>query len=194
MEKKPYFLVLGKIRRYKAYHHAIQALRLLRDSSEKCSLVIAGRQGEERYYAELKRLVKDHSLQDSVSIKLNVSEDEKAALLSNALALIVTSPIEGFSIVSVEANALGIPVIASDGVPDEVVTDGFNGIKYEFGDTNALARAMSKLLRDGALRQRMAANAIDSTTKFSWDKSAKLFKEVLQKTLSSRRITHREYW
>jgi glycosyltransferase involved in cell wall biosynthesis len=188
--EQPYFLVLGKIRRYKAYHHAVEAMKLLRTEGEQCCLVVAGRRGEEKYHAELRRLVTKYDLDDSVVVRLNISEEEKTKLLAEATALIVTSPIEGFSIVSAEANGLGIPVIATNGVPDEVVRNGFNGIKYDFGDISALAKAMSKLLHDESLRNRLSANAIENSVRFSWDKSASLFKEVLQKTIRGKASNH----
>jgi glycosyltransferase involved in cell wall biosynthesis len=181
--EKPYFLILGKIRRYKAYHHAVRALKLLKDNHENCRLIIAGRRGEEKYCRELEKLITKSNLQDFVYIKSNVDENEKLTLLANALALIVTSPIEGFSIVSVEANSLGVPVIATNGVPNEVITDGCNGIKYEFGNIEALAAAMLKILHDETLRRKLSANSKESSARFSWDSSAKLFKEVLQKVL-----------
>lgn len=179
-EKTPYFLVLGKIRRYKAYHHAIEALKILRDNNEKCFLIIAGRRGEDRYYSELIKLIADYKLQDYVFIKLNISEEEKVQLLSNATALIVPSPVEGFSIVSVEANALGVPVIATDGVPEDVIKHGFNGLKYKFGDIETLAENMQKMIANVELRRQLSANAIESAARFSWDTSAKIFKEVLE--------------
>jgi len=180
--REPYFLILGKIRRYKAYHHAIDALKIL-DQNARCLLIIAGRRGEDRYYAELNNLIAEYGLQNRVYVKLNISEEEKRQLLSNAVALIVTSPIEGFSIVSAEANALGIPVIATDGVPEEVIKDRFNGLKYKFGDVKALAEKMDKLMIDEKLREELSKNAIKNVSKFSWDRSARLFEETLEKTV-----------
>lgn len=178
---KPYFLILGKIRRYKAYHHAIEALKILNKNS-RILLIIAGRRGEDRYYAELNNLIAKYGLQNKVYIKLDISEEEKRQLLSNTVALIVTSPIEGFSIVSAEANALGVPVIATDGVPEEVIKDKFNGLKYKFGDIKALAENMQKLLVDEELREKLSKNALESASKFSWNKSARLFEETLRKS------------
>ncbi|MEM3727743.1 MAG: glycosyltransferase family 4 protein [Candidatus Bathyarchaeia archaeon] len=178
--KEPYFLVLGKIRKYKAYHHAIEALKKLRDDDETCFLIIAGRRGEDRYYAELQKLIADYKLQDHVSIRLDISEEEKVQLLSSAIALIVTSPVEGFSIVSVEANMLGTPVIATEGVPEDVVKNGYNGLKYKFGDIRALAENMRRIIADTELRRQLSANAFEHATRFSWDTSAKIFKEVLE--------------
>ena len=178
--KTPYFLILGKIRKYKAYHHAIEALKILIGYGQKCSLIIAGRKGEDKYYGELEKLIADYKLRNLVSMKLNVSEEEKARLLSNAIALIVTSPVEGFSIVSAESNALGVPVIATEGVPEDVVRDGYNGLKYKFGDIKALAESMETMISDARLREQLSANAAESAKRFSWDTSAKIFKEVLE--------------
>ena len=185
--KRNRFLILGKIRRYKAYHHAIEALKFLRDKGEKCSLIIAGRRGEGKYCRYLEELIINYGLQDSVFIRYNICEKEKVKILANTLALIVTSPIEGFSIVSVEANALGVPVIATNGVPDEVISDGYNGIKYDFGDISALTETMSRLLHDRTLRDKLSVNSTVSSTRFSWDISAKLFEEILQRTLKQAR-------
>lgn len=188
---RPYFLTLGKIRKYKAYHHAIEALKILKNKKVECSLVIAGRKGEDKYYSELKKLIVDYGLQDSVSIRLDISEEEKMQLLSNATALIVTSPIEGFSIVSVEANALGVPVIATDGVPEEVIKDGYNGMKYKFNDVKTLAEKMQMIVLNEELKEKLSKNATENAAKFSWDMSAELFKEVLEMVVEKSKMAKR---
>ena len=53
---------------------------------------------------------------------------------------------EPFGIVIVEAMALGKPVIASiPGGPEEIVTDGEDGLLVRSGDAGALAAAMRRL-------------------------------------------------
>ena len=51
--------------------------------------------------------------------------------------------VEGFGIVVLEANARGVPVIASDGVPEGAVQEGRNGLRYRFGDIDSLAGIMT---------------------------------------------------
>jgi colanic acid/amylovoran biosynthesis glycosyltransferase len=59
---------------------------------------------------------------------------------------------EGFGMVFTEAQAMGTPVVSfSHGGIPEAVEDGQTGLLVPEGDTHALAAAMIRLLRDGAL-------------------------------------------
>ena len=56
---------------------------------------------------------------------------------------------ESFSLTCLEANASGLPVIATRcGGPEEIVEDGATGLLVPVGDTNAMAEAMAQLLGD----------------------------------------------
>lgn len=59
-----------------------------------------------------------------------------------------------------EAMSVGKPVIGSrvGGIPD-IITDERNGLLVEPGDTTALTIAMTRLIEDGALRDRLGAQA-----------------------------------
>lgn len=64
---------------------------------------------------------------------------------------------EPFGLVILEAMIRGTAVIASnEGGPAEVVEDGVTGLLTPPGDPSALAEALGRLLRDAALRGRMA--------------------------------------
>jgi glycosyltransferase involved in cell wall biosynthesis len=74
--------------------------------------------------------------------------------------LVVPSLTEGFGAVIVEANAAGVPVVASSvgGIP-EVLEDGITGILVPPRSAAALAAAVQRILDDGAWRARVAALA-----------------------------------
>lgn len=67
---------------------------------------------------------------------------------------------EGMGKALVQAQALGLPVVASRvcGIPD-VVREGLSGLLVEPGDAGALAEAVSRLLLDEGLRERLGAGA-----------------------------------
>ena len=68
---------------------------------------------------------------------------------------------ESFSLVTREAMARGVPVIASDsGGPEEVIKDGVNGFIFKTKDSGALAAKMGEFIRDPSLVGRMSS-AID---------------------------------
>lgn len=73
-----------------------------------------------------------------------------------AVAVLPTKYGEGVPRFLIEAAAAGLPLIATD-IPScrEVVRDGVNGILVPPGDSEALAEAIARLLRDPELRRKL---------------------------------------
>ena len=106
-----------------------------------------------------------------VEILVNISEKEKLELLKKALILIQPSPVEGFSIVVAEANSCGTPVVVSDGVPCDVVHNGYNGFVYHFGDIDTCADNIVKLIGDNDIWNNISENAYEWSKQFTWSSS-----------------------
>lgn len=79
------------------------------------------------------------------------------AFLAAADLFVLPSRDDAFPTVLLEAQAAGVPVVASraGGIP-EIVEDGTTGLLAPPGDAAALARAVSALLADPAARRRLA--------------------------------------
>ena len=96
--------------------------------------------------------------------------------------LVAPSRYESFGLIYVEAMGHGKPVIgcAAGGVP-EVVTQDVTGLLAEPGDVESLAGCMSRLARDGALRERMGRAARgDFLARFGADVMARRSAELYQ--------------
>jgi len=174
---------LGKLRKYKRADHAILAFAYaLKNIKPTYRLIVAGKMSEiDRGYVEkLRGIAKSIGVQNKVEFRLNISESEKRKLLEAARLLIQPSPVEGFSIVVVEANRCGTPVVASDGVPSDVVMNGYNGLVYSYGDLQALASKTVELLNDPVLWERMSKNASEWSQQFTWEKSILEFEQILR--------------
>lgn len=110
--------------------------------------------GDGKEKGNLERMVSDLGLTDHFFFTGWL--DSPYSVLSIMDIFVLTSTWEGLGLVVLEAMALKKPVIATNvgGVP-EIIGDGETGILIPSGDSNALARALIKLLNDSALRQRM---------------------------------------
>lgn len=91
---------------------------------------------------------------------------------------------EAFGVAAIEAQACGIPVIASDigGIP-EAVANGETGILTEPGNVNQIAEAIETLMNDEALRIKMSNNAVEWSKKFEWEQSVGAMIEAYESLL-----------
>jgi len=173
---------LGKLRRYKRVDHIVLALKRVVASLGRCRLIVAGKISEiDRGYVEsLRKLILELGLEDHVEFRINISEQEKFELLKRARLLVQPSPVEGFSVVAIEANCCGTPVVVSDGVPSDVVINGYNGLVYPFGGIDALSEAIVELISDDEMWTKMSNNALLWASKFNWERSTKNFAIILK--------------
>jgi glycosyltransferase involved in cell wall biosynthesis len=72
---------------------------------------------------------------------------------------VLSSQMDGFGLVSLEAMAMGTPTIGSNygGITD-VIQDGQNGLIFENGDIQGLAKCIKNILYDEQLRLRLIGN------------------------------------
>jgi glycosyltransferase involved in cell wall biosynthesis len=155
-ERAPIILFLGVIRPYKAIHHLVEAFPAVLSREPQARLVIAGRRMDRSYETRLRDLVARLDLDGSVEFALDVKEDKKVALLREARVLVLPSRLEGFGIVTLEANAAGTPIVASSGVPRAAVEHEVNGLRYAYGDRGQLEAALIRILGDPSLHRALS--------------------------------------
>ena len=165
--REPLIVWLGKLRRYKCAHHAVDAMPAVTRECPKARLVVAGRRDDATYERDLRRQIDRLGLRGTVQFAFDLSEEAKRDLLGRARVLVVPSPVEGFGIVILEAAAQGTPAVVSEGVPEEVVTEGHNGLRVPFADTSRLAGAMTLLLQSPGLHATLSRNAVERAWTFS---------------------------
>jgi glycosyltransferase involved in cell wall biosynthesis len=108
--------------------------------------------------AELLRLVAEGGVAGRLELLGRVSEDEKLGLLRAAAVVAAPSRYEGFGIPLIEALAAGAPVVTTDVTAgNEVIAHERNGLLVPYGDVDALAAAIVRLLQDRELAGRLAA-------------------------------------
>lgn len=93
------------------------------------------------------------------------------AVYRDASVLAMSSRYEGFGMVLLEAQTVGLPVVSFSCKcgPSEIVNDGVDGYLVAPGDVDAMADRLVRLMQDGALRRRMGARAFANAARFSTD-------------------------
>jgi glycosyltransferase involved in cell wall biosynthesis len=182
----PQIVWLGKFRRYKCPDHAIRAMTEVVRSEPTARLILAGHHDDLGYEAELSRLVGQLGLGASVEFRFEITDEEKKALLDTSRCLVLPSTVEGFGIVVLEANARRAPVIASSGVPLGAVADGRNGLRYQFGNIQALAQAMIRIVSDDNLYAELADRSISFAQLFEFRSVCSQYERVLLDTVAGR--------
>ncbi len=148
--------------------HLIEAMQKVWHTHD-ATLVLAGSQMSafENFFANQPNKVKRRVVQLGV-----ISDQEKRDLLAACDVFVMPSRTDSFGIVYLEAWLYNKPVIGAwaGGVPD-VIDDQQNGFLVKFGDTDALASRIIRLLNDPALAHRMGQNGNAKVLRdMTWEK------------------------
>lgn len=157
----PVVMLPGRLTRWKGQTVLIEALARLGRRDLRC-LLVGSDQGRVRYRDELERLVKANGLDDVVHIVDHCNDMAAAYMLTDVVVSASVDP-EAFGRVSVEAQAMGRPVVATDhGGSRETVVHGRTGWLVPPNDPDSLARAIDTVLALSAEeRRRLAVRQID---------------------------------
>ena len=155
----PVVMLPGRLTRWKGQRVLIEAIARLGIKDIRC-LLVGDDQGRGGFRAELEALAIARGLQGVVHITGPASDMAAAYMLSDVVVSASTDP-EAFGRVSVEGQAMGRPVVATDhGGSRETVRVGETGWLVPPNDPAALAEAIKQALALGSEeRARRAAIA-----------------------------------
>jgi glycosyltransferase involved in cell wall biosynthesis len=167
--------------RNKGAKFLIEAVRILKDRGVEFHLVF-----KDRLDAEMApKLAEQLGVRDRMTFVGRLPVEELASLYNQAEVLVSPSVYEGFGLPAAEANACGVPVVATTaGAFPEVIADGVTGILVPPGRPEPLADAIESLLRDPAKRASMGEAGTNRIREhFSWrvtaEKTLALYEDVL---------------
>lgn len=161
---------------------------ILRTSSVRAQLVIAGREGwlMDDLYAYIKRT----GIKDSLHFTGYLSEEDLAALYSSCRVFIYPSLYEGFGLPPLEAMACGAPVITSR-IHSIMEVVGEAAHLVEPTDAKDIAQSIVTLLADEGERKRLSQAGRARALEFTWEKTAQqtlgIYRQVISERSSRRR-------
>ncbi len=134
---------------------SIEAVKILKRRGYKVKLVIIGRPSD----TPSNEIVEFRGLLPPVSIP---------SILCRSKALLLPSTYEALPYVTLEAMACGTPPVVSTAVPEEVVIDGYNGLRVHGLDPRDYAAALERLLTDQELWLKLSRNGREFVKQFNY--------------------------
>lgn len=181
MKKRPkhQLITVARIHEQKHLEHTILAFALIKAKLTDATLSIYGFVNDEQLNDELKKLVADKGLTDSVFFH-NYIVDLSTAY-QNASLFLGTSRYEGYGMAMVEALSYGIPIISYDIKygPADIVQNGANGFLIRPNDYRGLARKAIHLLQNPEVLQLFSNKAKRSAQRYSINHSWQAWKKGL---------------
>jgi glycosyltransferase involved in cell wall biosynthesis len=109
-----------------------------------------------------------------------VSDEELKHLYSSCFAYVFPSLHEGFGLPALEAMSCGAPVIASSrtSIPEVV---GMDEALFDPTSARSIADKIMEVIQDEEFRKRLLAHAVSQPKKFSWEKSAEIAIEAIER-------------
>ncbi len=150
----------------------VEALAKVRAEHPDAHLVVVGKRPEEGPVAQA---MERYGLEGAVEFVKGISDAELVDLVRSAQVACVPSLYEGFSLPAAEAMATGTPLVATTGgaIPEVAGRDGETCLAVPPGEPGALAAALTRLLGDTELRDRLGAAGRDRVLRnFTWAKAA----------------------
>lgn len=135
--------------------------------------------GKDPRSGECAKMARQLGIEERVRIMGAVSEEEKRVLYSRAMFLSFVTRGEGFGFPVVEAQASGLPVLASDDASAPELTGGTAELVDPL-DVDQIARGISKLVFDEELRAKQIAAGRVNVERFTWDDTARKVLDIYQ--------------
>lgn len=156
LPRLPIILYIGRLDKEKKVNILIEALQYIKAPFH---VVI---EGKGQQMENLETLVNKLGLKNKISFIGYIEESELSTLYSLAAVFVMPSTAELQSLVTMEAMAMGLPVIgAKAGALPYLIKPGKNGFLFEPNDPIDLAQKLQQLLIDPDLQKQMGRESLE---------------------------------
>lgn len=177
----PYFVFVGALQPRKNIVNLLKAFDSFKQNdTQGTKLVIVGRKAWQTDDMDSTFEAMQHKA--DVVFTGRLSDEDLSATIAAALGLVYVPFFEGFGLPIIEAFKCHTPVITSNvsSMP-EVLGDA--GLLVNPTSIKNIANAMQTLANDDVLRQNLTQKAIERSDVFTWQKTANLLWDSIEKTV-----------
>src|ERR1700733_9618871 len=173
----PLLLFVGRIQPLKGADVAVRTLAALDEFPDAHLVIVGGPSGPrgEDHLAQVEQIIRRKGLADRVHLVPPQPHELLSTYYRAADVCVVPSRSESFGLVALEAAACGTPVVAAAvGGLTTLVEDGRTGLVVDPSTPEAFAAAVSGVLADPELAERMATAAVVRSRRYTWAQAASL--------------------
>ena len=149
-DNKKIILLPGRLTAWKGQEMFIEAINLFKQSNPELdfvAVILGDDQGRTVFRKKLERLVEQFNLTQNIKFVDNCNEMPVAYYISDVIVSSSIEP-EAFGRVSVEAQAMKKPIIASNiGGSKETVIDNKTGLLFESGNPKSLCDKLNEIIK-----------------------------------------------
>lgn len=177
----PYILAVGNLKPHKNLETLLEAFLLVRKMADpKLKLVLTGRSfGTQESQGLFPGWSGERLSAENVVLTGHVSDEDMAALYSNASLYVTPSLYEGFGLTPLEALRFGtLPLVADAAALSEVVDDP--DLRFDPRESKDLANKILMFLNQPTLLNRKLSEQRERMGRFSWDSTAKAYLCLLE--------------
>jgi glycosyltransferase involved in cell wall biosynthesis len=169
-------LSVGRISHHKGQEKLLEAyVQAKKSFSARTRLLLVGR--NEDLWPQLQRKIEHAGLRDEVRWLGEVTDSGLIEAYAGADIFALPSAYESFGLVFLEAASHGLPLVTWDVGAIREVLDGAALIS-DYGDVEAVAQNLVKLVNDRAARSEWGARASELAQRHSWQRTADAFLEL----------------
>jgi glycosyltransferase involved in cell wall biosynthesis len=175
---------IGRLSKTKNVELLINAFSKIK--TQNIDLIIAG--PDFGMLKKLKQLTIDYGIENRVSFRGWISEQEKINLLSETTIFVHPSLEDVFLLSLLEAASIGVPCVAFDVQSNsEILEDGKTGIIVKEINSDGLAKKLDLLLNNDKLYDEISKNSkFILPKKFNWEKTTQILESIYISVIESK--------
>lgn len=172
---KPILLYAGRVDPEKHIEEILKAVAIASKKIDFCFVVV----GKGISKKALEQLTNELKIDEKVIFTDFVPDEDLPFFYKLSRCFIIASTAELLSLVTLQAMASGLPIIAvKAGALPELVKDQLNGYLYDEGDLPALAQYIENIITNDTLYEEMSKKSLELVQQHDINKTLTSFEEI----------------
>lgn len=171
----PVLIATGRMHVQKGYSYLLEAFKIVNETTEARLIII----GDGKLRDELLLKAKSFGINEKIDM---VGKKIPYKYMLHGDIFVLSSLWEGLPLVLLEAMALGMPVVSTDCDygPNEIIEDGKTGLLVPVADSQKLASAILRLIKDEKLRTSISIEAVKRSQYFLHDRMISGYEKIFE--------------